>query len=934
MPEHDDARLHAPDIPAAWDALTRPRVPAADERLFAELFDVSPFAAVVSRAVDHTVVAVNRRTAEVFGVAPHEAIGRRVTDYYVNPSERVDLAARIQREGRAEGRVQIRRPDGQPFWALFSSQLVSYGGQPAVLTVFTDISDQVTAEATLRASEQRLAAQSNALTELTAQSADPDAPLDERIRDILVVAANTLQVERASMWRFGEGRLAIRCVGLYRRTPNVHECGALLFRADVPEYFDALERERVIAADDAPADPRTAAFRDHYLSIHGIGAMLDVPLRQRNATVGVLCAEHVGGTRAWTVDEQNFVVSVANLVAVAIADEERRQALARLAESEQRATLVIDTAHDAFVGIDSAGRIVTWNAQAERTFGWTRDAILGQALVETLIPPRFREAHNEGFRRFHDTGAAPVINKRLELAALHQSGREFPIEMTITSPMRAAGGYFFGAFLRDISERRERDDQLRRAKESAEAATRAKSEFLANMSHELRTPLNGVLGYAQLLQRDRTLIPAQREALDAIAQCGSHLLDLINDVLDLSKIEAGRIDIEATPTDLVQLTIDLRYVLADAARRKGLLLVVSIAPEVPRRVVLDGRHLRQVLLNLLGNAIKFTQEGEVRLAIAPANRDCLRFEVSDTGIGIEAEAQRRIFEAFTQTKAGVAAGGTGLGLTISQHLVRAMGDQLRVTSASGRGSRFSFALPLVPAAAPAGEEAANVAVDGPTLDARLAEGQALTALVVDDSTVSRRILASLLEAAGVQVMTAAGGLEAVSLTREHRPDVVFMDLRMSDLDGFEACRRIKADDATAAIPVIAVTASAFGDTRQAAREAGCTDYLPKPVRAEALFAALQTHLGAQFVPATVAPPPSGPSTVASPTGSDLARRLLEAVAIGSVTDLDALADELLTGSDGNLSLGRRIARLVAAFDFDGLRTLAGELSEESRSGGA
>jgi PAS domain S-box-containing protein len=933
MPEHDDARRHAPDTPAAPDAVTRPGVPAADERLFAELFDVSPFPAVVSRAADHTVVAVNQRTAEVFGVPPHEAVGRRVTDYYVNPAERADLAARIQRDGRADGRVQIRRPDGQPFWALFSSRLVSYDGQPAVLTVFTDITDQVAAEAALRASEQRLAAQSNALTELTAQSADPDAPLDERIRDILVVAANTLQVERLSMWRFGEGRRAIRCVGLYRRGPNVHECGALLYRADVPAYFDALERERVIAADDAATDPRTAGFRDHYLSVHGIGAMLDVPLRQQNATVGVLCAEHVGGARAWTVDEQNFVVSVANLVAVAIADEDRRQALARLAESEQRATLVIDTAHDAFVGIDSAGRIVTWNAQAERTFGWTPDAILGQALVETLIPPRFREAHNEGFRRFHDTGAAPVINKRLELAALHQSGREFPIELTITSPMPEAGGYFFGAFLRDISERRERDDQLRRAKESAEAATRAKSEFLANMSHELRTPLNGVLGYAQLLQRDRTLNLAQREALDAIAQCGAHLLDLINDVLDLSKIEAGRIDIEAIPTDLAQLTIDLRYVLADAARRKGLLLVVSLAPEVPRRVVLDGRHVRQVLLNLVGNAIKFTQDGEVRLTIAPAEGDRLRFEVSDTGIGIEAEAQRRIFEAFTQTKAGAAAGGTGLGLTISQHLVRAMGDHLQVVSTPGRGSRFSFALPLVAAAAPSGEEAADVALDGPTFDARLAEGQSLTALVVDDSTVSRRILASLLEAAGLQVMTAAGGLEAVCLARDHHPDVVFMDLRMSDLDGFEACRRIKADDATAAIPVIAVTASAFGDTRQAAREAGCSDYLPKPVRAEALFAALQTHLGAHFVPA-VPPAASGPSSVAGPSGADVARRLRDAVAIGSVTDLDALADELLTGPDGDLALGRRLARLVAAFDFDGLRALAGELSEESRRAGA
>src|SRR4030095_6120188 len=170
-------------------------------------------------------------------------------------------------------------------------------------------------------------------------------------------------------------------------------------------------------------------------------------------------------------------------------------------------------------------------------------------------------------------------------------------------------------FLRDISERREREAELQHAKESAEAATRAKSEFLANMSHELRTPLNGVLGYAQLLQRSHSLTAEQRESLDAIAECGSHLLDLINDVLDLSKIEAGRLEIESRPTDLRQLTVDLRHVISEPAQRKGLRFSIEIDPDVPSHVVIDGRHLRQVLLNLLGNAVKFTSQGGVTLII-------------------------------------------------------------------------------------------------------------------------------------------------------------------------------------------------------------------------------------------------------------------------------------------------------------------------------
>jgi PAS domain S-box-containing protein len=888
---------------------------------------VSPFPAVVSRLDDHTVLAVNARTSEIIGIPQRDAVGLSVSDYYVDPAERIQLADRLRRDGRADNlRLQIKRASGEPFWVLASSRLVTWHGEPAVLTVFSDISEQLAAESSLKAGERRLVEQSDALTGLTARYTNPSERFDERLRSILEISAQALHVERLSMWRFDDDRSSIQCVGLFRPADRRYESGSVLRRQDTPAYFEAVERDRVVAASDARTDPRTREFRDTYLVPNHIGAMLDVPLRHDNATVGVLCAEHVGGARAWTVDEQNFAISVANLIVVALAEEERRSALARLADSEARARLIVDTAHDAFIGIDSSGRITAWNAQAERTFGWARDDVIGRNLAETIVPPAFREAHNSGMRRFHETGEAPVVNQRLELRAVHQSGREFPVELTITSPMSVENGFFFGAFLRDISDRRERDAELRRAKESAEAATRAKSEFLANMSHELRTPLNGVIGYAQLLQRDRTLNPTQHEAVEAISKCGSQLLDLINDVLDLSKIEAGRLDIVGSQTDLTKLITDLRYVVADAADRKGLRLIMSIAADVPRWVVLDSRHLRQVVLNLLGNAIKFTATGDVRLVITRADEGHLGFEVSDTGVGIEQEALTEIFAAFAQTKTGAAAGGTGLGLTISDHLIRKMGGSLEVESTLGVGSRFWFTLPLVQGREVARSGHQDVEAAVPALDARLAPGERLTALVVDDSTANRRILASLLESAGVSIITAAGGLEGIELARAHRPDVVFMDLRMDDLDGLEATRRLALDPATAAIPVIAVTASAFGDVRQTARDAGCVGYLSKPVRAQLLFGLLQTHLGVRFVSGSDQPAARDPRAIDLDRRIEVATRLRNAVALGDVTGIQELARHLMAGDAAEVAVGERINRLAMNFDFGGLGELADSLA--------
>jgi CheY-like chemotaxis protein len=315
----------------------------------------------------------------------------------------------------------------------------------------------------------------------------------------------------------------------------------------------------------------------------------------------------------------------------------------------------------------------------------------------------------------------------------------------------------------------------------------------------------------------------------------------------------------------------------------------------------------------------------VQLEIDRSDERRLCFAVSDTGVGVEPEALTEIFAAFAQTRTGAAAGGTGLGLTICKHLVTRMGGDLKVESVVGAGSRFWFTLPLVPRREGADAAREEPGTDVPSLYARLAPGSCLTALVVDDSTANRRILASLLESAGVQVITAAGGLEAIELARAHRPQVVFMDLKMSDLDGLEATRRLARDPITAAIPVIAVTASAIGDIRQTARDAGCVDYLAKPVRAQLLFAMLQTHIGVRFVSAADAASRRETALIDVDRRLEISTRLRNAVALGDVSDIQQLAQHLMQGDIAEVAVGERINRLAINFDFDGLSELADSL---------
>jgi signal transduction histidine kinase/ActR/RegA family two-component response regulator len=404
-----------------------------------------------------------------------------------------------------------------------------------------------------------------------------------------------------------------------------------------------------------------------------------------------------------------------------------------------------------------------------------------------------------------------------------------------------------GGFALDSSERRQAQTE-RDARRVAEQANRAKSEFLSTMSHELRTPLNAILGYAHLLSMDSGLNERQRRGIQTIRASGEHLLSLIVDILDLSRIEAQRFELAPTPVELGPFLRSVVDVMRGKADEKDLFLAFDAAPDLPDVVLVDQRRLRQVLLNLLGNAVKFTDSGTVSLCVSVEGREddhsLVRIDVRDTGVGIGPEDLSTIFEPFEQVgDVRRREAGTGLGLTITHALVGAMGGDIRVTSEPGRGTQFSFSLRLKHA--DTGDRPGS-AQNSP---ARY-EGQRRRVLIIDDVAHNRSMLTDFLAAIGFECQGAEDGLQGIDKVRSFRPDLIVMDSVMPVLPGLEATRRLRADSAHAHLPIIAVSANATEEHRQDCLRAGANMCLSKPVRLDELACAIQQLLQLEARPRT------------------------------------------------------------------------------------
>ena len=602
-----------------------------------------------------------------------------------------------------------------------------------------------------------------------------------------------------------------------------------------------------------------------------------------------------------------------------------------LSASSKQLETTVAASLDAIVTSDDTGRIIDFNAAAEGVFGWSRAEIVGQTMENTFIPHRMRDAHHNGMHRYLTTGKPRVVDAgRVELAALRKSGEEFPVELNITT-MKEGDSTTFIAYIRDISAQKINEQTLIEARDRAERTDKAKSQFLTVMSHEMRTPLNGILGVLDMLKT--TSLSPQQERYAKIATSSSEiLLEQVNEALDITRIETGQLQFTAQDFALTDLMEGLIDVFEPLAHEKELSLTLDIEPAMRGPYHADAGRIRQILTNLIGNAIKFTEKGRISLRVSGIHgqeASSLRFEISDTGIGIPPGKQEQVFEdffAFANSDSRQAR-SDGLGLSISRRIARAMKGDVSVHSAAGRGATFVLALPVNRTEQMSDQIVAEQEKTPlPT--------QQCNILIVEDNAVNRSVLADMLEAMGHKVQEAVNGEDALDKEKATAFDLIFMDISMPVMDGIEATQRIRAGvGRNLGTHIVGLTAHGREEFRENAVAAGMDQFHTKPIRLDALHSIIAGVTSGQFAKLDAKRFPEALTEMIALLGQERVR----AVADTFLSELDILINDIRRYNPKNdiLPLAESVHKAKGAAALLGqvaLETDLGTLECQTRSG--
>jgi PAS domain S-box-containing protein len=617
---------------------------------------------------------------------------------------------------------------------------------------------------------------------------------------------------------------------------------------------------------------------------------------------------------------------------------DRAQALAdklsaSLRDKEAKLRRITDSVSDVIWTVDLNLNTTYVSKSIEKLVGEPRDVYMKKPVEEKYAPETLAYVQSiikQELAKEKDPETDKDRTRLIELKEYRKDGSTVDIAMHVSFVRNEKGTITgFQGVTRDITAQKNAEQQ-EMARRIAEQANQAKSMFVANMSHEIRTPLNAIIGFARILEKDPSLTAVQTEQVQTISRSGRHLLHLINDILDISKIEAGRLTLDSSDFNLHDLVEDISMMFRSRAEAKDLQVVVETHKTVPRYVTADEGKLRQILVNLTGNAVKFTRTGTVTLRVraetAPEKQKkkpqlFLRVAVADTGPGIPEPDLERIFDPFDQSVQGKQTGGTGLGLAISRRLVEMMGGELTVESTLGKGSVFRFSVPVAPA---------EGARETPAQETRQITGLApgtepVKILVVDDQKDNRDLLRTLLTGAGFEVREAENGREAVDLFTRWSPHAVLMDLRLPVMDGYEAARQIKSTKTGRHIPVIAVTASAFKDSEEQVFADGMDGFISKPFEPEELFDVLKQALKIEYAYADTPDQAKDRTSAWSLTSGDLdslpedlVQAMLQAVEQGDMARLRGLITRV-EKTDARVAHGLNI--LAGQYAYDKLMKL-------------